>query len=264
MVIFIGDDDIFIDKNYAIEYIDAFKNKRVGVARSRQIIFVNNTIKQVSRIEYNGKTKIFKKGLDAYLNFFFDTTSIAGLAFRMNKQLFTLLDGDTSMYPQLELAGKVCIVRDVAQIDKYLIGVRSHEGQLNVLSYSLDGKKTNIVEDFLKIYQRLNNKAKKYKTKIISKREYMNTLLGFLPLFFPYNALKNGKVNTLRFIFDIKKHSNGLFFKPFLLLSLVFILLPNKVIKTLLSKVNNLQLRKSLSNDRIDFYNNIFTNQGKL
>lgn len=260
-IIFLGDDDIFVDNRAVGEYVKVFEKYRVGVVRARQVIFRNWKLFQAAEIENNGKVQLYKRGKEAFESFIFDTTSIAGLAFVNSKELRTFLVDDLTMYPQFELAAKLCLIYNGAQINKYYIGVQSHAGQLNVLSYKLEKKRTNILDDMAEVYDRISFLAKKHKIQLYSKNVFMNKIIAFMPLFLPYNTLKNGKKDTLSFIkrmasFDKLIFLNRLFWVSALMVSIF----PNFMLRILLDKLSDMRLRKLVPEDMQMSLNGLLAN----
>ena len=254
-VIFLGDDDVFISPKSLEKYVQGFKKLKIGVIRSRQIIIREHKVYQVSTIENKGIPQIFKKGYESYENFLMDSASIAGLAFLNNSKLKKLISNNITMYPQLELAAKMCLFYDTSTINTYLIGVGSGDEQLNVISYKLNGFRTNILDDLLSIYDRTKPLAEKNDIKIINRKKTINIITNFLPLFLPYNILKNGKRNTLGFILKMYSYDKKIIKRPILFFSLFLILLPRLFINRFLKFINKIKLSKMLKKEYIDNFN---------
>ncbi|KXK09372.1 MAG: Abequosyltransferase RfbV [Microgenomates bacterium OLB23] len=140
-VLFCGDDDLFISDKVIKYYQKAFNKNNVGIIRCRQINIKDDHITQFSSTLNNGKVALYKEGLDVLNPFIFDAFSLTGLAFLNNSILRSSLTKSESMYPQVELCMKLMVTYKAAQIEKILVAIQGHDNQLNVLSYSLEGKK---------------------------------------------------------------------------------------------------------------------------
>ena len=138
------------------------------------------------------------------------------------------------------------------------MGVKSHINQLNCISYQLDGKKTNIVEDWLNIYHRINDYAINNNHQFVKKGIFLDQFSKFIPIFFPYNTLTNGRLKTL-YIVLILIHNNLkiLFIPSFVASALVSILLPNKIIEFIIEYIKKIRLIKNLDQLQIVKYNNL-------
>lgn len=254
-IVFLGDDDIFVSTSALEEYLKIFRKYKAGVVRSRQILFKNWKIFQAASFGDNEKEDIYKKGYDAFRSFVYETTSIAGLGFANTNILRKLaLTLSTSMYPQVELAAKMLLFYDGVQINKYLIGVQSHEGQLNVVSYSLDGQKTNILDDLYTVFSRVRQVAKEKHMKIPSLDILMCGVVAFLPIFLPYNTLKNGKRSSFLFMKVMYTYDKRIVFRKLFLLSLGLVLLPRQITERILSIINATKLPMVLDKGQLRVY----------
>lgn len=242
IVIFIGDDDILLSPNTLNEYQQVFMDKKIGIVRARQVLFTANGLKQVSQLENSGNTQIFEHGKQSYGTFVFESISIAGLAFRVTPQLANLTAPFETMYPQFYLTARYALEKNCAQINKYLVGVRSHEGQLNVMQYTLKGICMNIFGDFANIHEHLQNEAHKNKLYAPSRSEITNPVASFIPILFPANTVNKGHRSTLSLIFlAVKTQPKNLIYPKFLFYS-ACALFPKKTITSLIEYRNTKNL----------------------
>ena len=255
-VIFLGDDDLFINPDALKEYAEVFsKNKKIGIVRSRQIIFRNSKVYQVAGITNSGKTTIYKNSKDTFRSFLLSTTSIAGLGFLNDHKLKELIFVQETVYPQLDLTARMSLFYKTAQINKYLIGVGRGENQLNPLSYKLYGKETNMMDDLSEIYDKFKFLANKNKINIVKKENFMKQTASFVPIFLPYNTLIYTRINTLKFISKILKYNKEVISQPLFISSFLFLFLPKILIKLFLLVVNKIKLYYLISNKEIKTIN---------
>lgn len=255
-VIFLGDDDIFINKEALKKYVGVFKNKNIGIVRSKQVIIRNGEVYQVSKLS-NRRVEKFKKGRNSFAEFLMDSASIAGLAFVNNNNIKKLIPNSTSMYPQLELTAKVCMYYDTACINQYLIGVGSGDDQLNVIMYNLKGRRSNLIDDFLAIYQRVRELAGNKNIDILDKSEFIKGMMGFLPIFLPYSVLRNGHLSTYRFVIRMINIRKKIVYNSSFIIALLIIFLPKIVISKLLKIINKIKLDSSISYKNLNNLNQI-------
>lgn len=254
-IIFIGDDDLFMDNSALEWYVKAFSRKSVGLVRSRQILFRKGKLFQAVPKSKSNEIDVYIAGIDSINNFLFDSISIAGLGYKNSLRIKKMFSNNPTMYPQFELVAKMCLFYSSAQINRYLIGVQSHEGQLNVISYKLGAIQTNILDDMSGIFKRMKAVANRNNIRTINNKKLMKTLVEILPLFLPYNTLKNGKLNTFKFIEIMKKNYPEITRQPLFWVSFLFILLPSPIIKVTLKTTNAVRLRKMFSENEISSFN---------
>lgn len=255
-VVFLGDDDLFIDKNALLEYVNIFrKDKNIGVVRARQVIFRNSKVYQVAGVTNAGKTAVYKNPIDTFDNLLLTTTSISGLAFLNNNKLKEIIYKQDTVYPQVDLVARMSLFYKTAQINKYLIGVGRGENQLNPLFYRLYGKESNMMDDLSVVYDNIKFLANKNKIKIMKKDIFMKKTASFVPIFLPYNTLIIGRRSTISFISNIIKYDKEVILKPLFIASVFFLILPKKLIKTVLIIINKIKLYFLLREKEVDSMN---------
>ena len=248
-VVYLGDDDVLINKNVFEEYLKVFKNDKVGMVRSRQVIFVDGKVYQAAGLGTGSETNFYKNTLETFNNLLLSTTSISGLAFLNNSKLNSIIYSQETVYPQVDLVARMSLFYASVQINKYLIGVGRGSNQLNPLTYSLSGRESNMMDDVSSIYDGISRLAKRNKKKIMSKNLFMKKTASFVPIFLPYNILIYGNKNTIMFIRKMIKYDKNILINPFLVSSLFFLLLPKAWIKFLLRIINLLKLNYLMNED---------------
>jgi len=110
IIVFMGDDDIFIDDIALSLFAKAFENERVGAVKASQILFRKKMVNQAFPLK-KGKREIiyYKNGNETYENLWFESISVSGLAFRNNSEISKLVSNSVTLYPQVELMGLVCL-----------------------------------------------------------------------------------------------------------------------------------------------------------
>ncbi len=258
-VIYLGDDDVLINKNVFEEYLQVFKNDKVGVVRSRQVIFVDGKVYQAAGLGTGSETNFYKNTLETFNNLLLSTTSISGLAFLNNSKLNSIVFSQETVYPQVDLVARMSLFYASVQINKYLIGVGRGSNQLNPLIYDLSGKESNMMDDVSSIYDGISKLAKRNKKKIMSKNLFMKKTASFVPIFLPYNTLIYGKKSTVNFITKIFKYDNSILFNPLLVASFLFLALPRSIISLVLILINKIKLSMSISGKDADSINKILS-----
>lgn len=239
-ILYCGDDDLFVNSNTLSYYKKAFTKNNVGLVRSRQVNIKGDMVIQSSQTPNDGDIILNKKGLTQLNPFIFDSFSLTGLAFINDQVLTSLLSDSETMYPQVEICLKLSLRYKSAQIEKILVAVQGHENQLNVLRYSLNEKVTNILDDFSEIYNRTYKYAHK---NIFSKSVFLSHICSFLPYFFPYGCLKNGKIDTFQLIYKTGRLNPKILFSLLFYLSISLCLLPKSLLKTVLKQLNIIRLK---------------------
>lgn len=257
VIVFMGDDDIFID-NLALNYFaKAFAKPQVGVVKAAQILYKKGVINQAYHIQNkNEEITYFEKGADTLRSLWFESLSITGLAFRLCQQLYDSVNDFSTLYPQFEHMGQVCLEYQSASINKYIVGVQSHGGQLNCISYSLDGKETNLIDDWLAVYYRVESKARHSGKPFITNYEFRSRLAKFIPLFFPYTRITSGFAKTARVIMrTIMIYPIILFYPTFIISSFVSTVLPSDANALLTEIVKKKRLQNDLAEEQVSSYN---------
>jgi glycosyltransferase involved in cell wall biosynthesis len=257
IIVFMGDDDLFIDNSALSYFAKAFEDKKVGVAKASQILYKIGKVNQAFPLKRDkGEIIFYKNGNETFENIWFESISVSGLAFRNDKETKELVSEDITLYPQVELMGLVCLKHYSAEINKHLIGVQSHSGQLQCISYIVDGVRTNILKDWLEVYDRINKFALKNKLKFISKKRFMEKLTLFTLFFLPYSSLTNGRIETVRFILEIVRNNHEIMATPFFFVScLISLFFPKRLIILFTETVKKLRLYKILPEDKVAKYN---------
>lgn len=254
-IIFLGDDDIFLTKSSLKLYIKAFSFKDVALVRSNQILFKNFQIDQATKISDKKEISVFRKGKDALENVWIDTTSVAGFGLSNNKKIREMISTKETLYPQLELAGKISLVHNAAVINKYLIGVQSHEKQLNPIRYKLENKTTDIIDDMISVYFRINQFADRNLERNYSFSKYCETVTSSLLLFLPYSSIKNGRLYTSVFILKMLKLNIKLIYNVLFLSALLIYLQPKIAVIKYLSIFKKYNLKNRFSKKEINLIN---------
>lgn len=258
-IVFIGDDDLLIDNTALSEYLYTFKKNNVGLVISKQILFKRFKVDQVMDLNSEKKYEYFQKGLDSLDETWFPTTSIAGYSLKNSSEVKKLRSKSISLYPQFELAGKICINFNTAIINKYLVGVQCHDNQLNPIKYSLNGKNTDILDDLNKVYKRINNIYKIDKKYFFTNKLFFEKVTNFLPLFIPFSSIKNGKIYTLLFCLKVISINTKVLINSVFWISLCLLLIPNKYLIQVLQFIKKKKLDKIYHLDSIKKINIILS-----
>lgn len=257
IIVFMGDDDIFINNNALQLFENAFQDKNVGAAKASQILFRNGKVNQAFPLKADrGELIYYEKGPDTFENIWFESISVSGLAFRNIREIRKLVNSSITLYPQVELMGYVCLQYKSAEINKHVIGVQSHSGQLNCTNYIVDGVKTNILEDWFNVYDRISKYSEIHKWSFISKRRFIEKFTLFCLYLLPYNSLTSGRVETAKFIYEMLKDNANILISPFFYISsFVSLFLPKTLIIMSTEVLKKNRLKKQLSSDRIVKFN---------
>ncbi len=261
IVVFMGDDDLFLEPD-TLDYIaHAFSEPDVGVVKDCQILYKDGKVDQIFPIDTNAELLIsFNPGPESLLNFWFESLSITGLAFRNDKHLQSLITHHQTLYPQVELVGKICLTKKSVRINRHLVGVQSHSGQLNCASYDLNDVRTNILEDWMHVYQRINTLAREQNNPCISQGVFARKFTEYLIMFYPYNTLTNGKLDTLILILSSLKYYTLIWQKPrFFLSAFLVMLLPKDILKLTVKGIKKLKTIRGMSAGQINNYNRILS-----
>jgi hypothetical protein len=258
-ILFMGDDDIFLDRNTLQYFTKAFDDKSVGVVKAAQLLYKKNGLNQAYPIATNHSNfTTFEAGLESYRELWFESLSITGLSFRICPELFSAINLAPTLYPQVEHMGILCLTYKSVCINKYLVGVQSHDGQLNCISYYLGNKKTDLLNDWMALYKRISKFAKHKQQKFLHLPEFKAKLASFIPLFFPYNRLTNGITNSLIIVIKtIQLYPPIIFNKFFVISSIVSLILPKLLLRLLIEKIKAKRLRSQINEKEISGYNKL-------
>jgi glycosyltransferase involved in cell wall biosynthesis len=253
IIVFMGDDDIFIDNSALSLFAKAFENKKVGAAKASQILFKKGKINQAFPLKADKREIIFyKNGNETFENIWFESNSVSGLAFRNDKETRELVSSNITLYPQVELMGLVCLKYYSAEINKHVIGVQSHSGQLQCISYVVDGVRTNILKDWLSVYESINKFALRNKFKVILKKRFIEKLTLFSLYFLPYSSLTSGRIETARFILDVVKFNRDILITPFFFVSSsVSLFLPKSTIILFAETMKKIRLKQQINKEEM-------------
>lgn len=260
-IVFMGDDDLFIDTTALNQFIYAFSLKNVGVVKARQILFKNSQINQAYPIAAEDKDiVVYKNGEDTFENLWFESLSISGLAFINDAFVKKSTSLNATLYPQVELMGKVCLKYNSAAINHYLVAVKSHTGQLNCMVYHLEGVKTNMLDDWLNIYKRIKKQDKNNTLNNFTTHRFLQKFTVFMTVFFPYTTLTQGRVETLLISANILRKFTPILLSPIFFISFfASILLPSWVLSSLAEKIKKSQLYGMMNNQEIKRFNKILS-----
>jgi glycosyltransferase involved in cell wall biosynthesis len=248
LVLFIGDDDIFINDEGLDYYVKAFALSNVGVVRSRQILFNASGIKQISPITDDKKFQIFESAYDSYENFVFESISIAGLAFKIDDTINYKTAKFHTLYPQYSLTAKVALTHRTVQINEYLIGIRSHSGQLNVMSYKLNGYPESIFNDMENIFYDVRSYAISINSAYVpNKQDSIYKIFHFLPILFPQNTVSFDHVHTLMHVFSLMKHCPKEIMSVRTLMLCMLAMLPKSLLLKVKDAANDYNLKRMKS-----------------
>lgn len=257
VIVFMGDDDIFIDNAALSLFANAFKDNGVGSAKASQILFKKGKVSQAFPLKRDKDEIIYYSGNEIFENIWFESISFTGLAFRNSSKIKKLITDSKTLFPQVELVGFIALQYKFAEINRHLVGVQSYSSsQLNPIFYNIAGIRTNILDDWLGIYKRISMIADKNKLRFISKKRFIDMLSSFVLIFLPYNSITNGKTESINFIFKTLKYNKRL------LLNLVFwqsiiisIFFPEILIPNLLELIKKVRIKKQLNFEEIKKYN---------
>lgn len=257
IIVFMGDDDVFLDQK-ALHYFDkAFNDSRIGVVKAAQLLYKNGTLNQAYAMPpHGGEITVYDRGVETYRELWFESLSITGLAFRLCPELYEAINDSPTLYPQFEHMGLLCLKYKSASINRYLVGVQSHEGQLNCISYMLDGKQTNLIDDWMAVYKRMVKTSAKQRSMILTQYEFRSKLAKFIPLFFPYSRLSSGFLSTARVIAKtVSLYPIIVFYPLFVVASVMSLLLPRHTITLVIEYVKKKKLHSILTKNEIEKYN---------
>jgi glycosyltransferase involved in cell wall biosynthesis len=249
IIVFMGDDDIFIDEDALKLFNDAFEDKNVAVVKASQILFKNGQVNQAFPLKVGRENMVYyEKGIPTFENIWFESISISGLAFRKTKQIANLITKSKTLYPQVELMGRVCLKYNSAEINKHIIGVQSHSGQLNCIYYDIDGVRINILDDWIGIYDRIEKFSFFNKLKFYNRKRFMEKFTKFCLYFLPYNTITNGRSETLMFISKIFKYNKLIILVPFFWISsFISLVLPKNFIVFFTEALKRIRIKNQLS-----------------
>lgn len=259
VIVFMGDDDIFIESD-ALEWImKPFADEHVGSVKASQILYRNGMVNQAYVMpEHQDDVSVYDRGPESYRNLWFESLSITGLAFRICPELIDALNDEPTLYPQVEHMGRLCLDYKSAAVHKYLVGVQSHDGQLNCMTYELDGIKTTMMEDWLAVFRRIREHADQTGKKCITESEFRRRFSRFVPIFFPYNRLSNGWTDTFwGAVKTLRLSPSVLLFPMFLAATATSLLLPPPILRTLIETIKRKRTKHLLPQKDIDRYNRL-------
>jgi glycosyltransferase involved in cell wall biosynthesis len=253
-IVYLGDDDIFISNDALRRYVNAFSKQDIGLVISKQILFKNKKVDQVMDVGSGRPISVFKSGKSSLVNTWFPTTSIAGYGIKNDdsiRQLRTTID---SLFPQFELAGKIASRYRTAVINDYLVGVQSHDNQLNPIKYRLNGVSTNIFDDLLSIYSRLREQDHVSEAQY-SYRDFIRTTTQFLPLFLPYSKIRNGSMYTFGFARRLVQVNPVLLLSRTFIASIFLMILPTPILRKVLAIYKSYKTRGRLDESSLQIIN---------
>ncbi len=260
ILFFMGDDDIFIDTN-ALSYVaTAFSDPRVGVAKCSHIIHRNGQITQAHSSPKDGeKISIYNNPEQAMEHVLFEAQAISGLIFRVNKEMQSLVSDSSTSYPHTELAFRTGLLYKSARIHAYLVGIQSYAAnQANTISYTLAEGETNMLKDWIGIYERTHALAGDRALPFVPRKDFIERLTTFLITFYPYITLNSGKRETFRIIQESVKKNTFLLLAPFFYIStLTSLLLPRSAMNFVLGTYKKYKLRTILTKNQIEHFNDI-------
>ena len=107
-IVFMGDDDVFIKKNFG-NFIEFLKNnKQLGYVLKSYIQVHENGLRE--NFYYFGETTLFSKGIDSYKLLFRRSVFISGFCFKREYSLpYLIPDFDGTLLFQLYLLAEICI-----------------------------------------------------------------------------------------------------------------------------------------------------------
>lgn len=259
VIVFMGDDDLFIDNHALSLLVKAFTNKKVGSAKASQILFKNGKISQAFPLKKDRNEIIPYEGSEIFENIWFESVSFTGLAFRNNNKVKELISESVTLYPQVELMGLVSLWYEAAEINKHIVGVQSYSsGQLNPIYYNIDGVRTNILEDWVHIYERVKKVSNKDNLTFISRERFLYKLTSFVLYFLPFNSITNGKKETLMFVVKLLRYNKKIIFVPFLWISVfVSMFLPKRLISIPLEILKKIRLNHQIDEQTQKKFNSV-------
>lgn len=260
-VVFMGDDDLFIHDDALSYFAQAFSQKNVGVVKAQQIIFKGSHINQASPILLTDKEiQVYKNGTETFENLWFESLSISGLGFINNSFVRDSITSSVTLYPQVELMGRVCLKYGSAAINHYLVAVKSHAGQLNCMVYELDSVRTNMLSDWLNIYDRIREKDKNNALQNFNQQRFLQKFTSFMTVFFPYTRLSRGRLDTIRVcVASLLKYPLNCISPRFLISVFASVILPKPILEILIEKVKRTRLVSLLKEKEVSQFNTILS-----
>lgn len=249
-IVLLGDDDRFIHPRALNYFIQAFGYLNVGVVKAGQILIRDEKLNQAYPLDKKNKDiiTVFNKGKESLEKLWFESLSIAGLAFKKTRLFEKFENSEVTLYPQVELAGRMCLNYDCAMINRHLIAVKSQKDQMNCLIYDLAGKKTDIISDWQNIYRRIKKYAVRKKMAFITDNKFQTMLSRYLIIFLPYSVLTVGRTATGKLVMKLIKLNPRIIFSPFFDLTLMLIfLIPDIVLKNIVELIKKIRIRMLFS-----------------
>jgi glycosyltransferase involved in cell wall biosynthesis len=259
VIVFMGDDDIFIDNKALSLFAKAFSDPNIGSAKASQILFKNGRVNQAYSLKRDKKQIIYYEKSDIFDKLWLESVSFTGLAFRNNEAIRKLISKSITLFPQVELMGFVSLFYKSAEINNYLVGAQSYsKGQLNPVFYDINDIRTNVLGDWLQIFERIRQLANKKKKVFISFEVFREKSAHFCLLLLPFNTLTNGRTQTAVFILNIFKYNKKIILVPFFWISLVVsTVLPKAFIIPCLEIAKTFRTKNQLNVKEIKKYNDV-------
>lgn len=129
-ILLLGDDDLLLDENTLLKYVDIFKNNKNVVYIYGNVLQFSNKMKCDFVYCHFKKDTYFNHGGDALKNIWLLSAFMPGVGLRRVPELSQFYPSEDMLFPQVELIGKLLLKYDAFGISSFLIGGRAHSDQL--------------------------------------------------------------------------------------------------------------------------------------
>jgi glycosyltransferase involved in cell wall biosynthesis len=158
VIVVLGDDDAFVSPYALSRYASVFEaNQSVLYAYSNQLQFTND-LRMDYLFRFFQKSRLFKRGREAFEALWLTSIFIPGMAFRAGPRFRALYPEDEMLFPQLQLVGNLLARGDGYGISEPLVGGRAHGEQLGFYASKgerIKGSERHGTVELFEIFERL-------------------------------------------------------------------------------------------------------------
>lgn len=257
----LGDDDCILGENTLEKYIDIFKkNPSVDFVYSNIVQF-NNNLSVDYFYNHFSKSHVYRAGRDAIENIWLKSMYIGGIGLRKSSKIDEYYPKDSTLFPIVELIGKLLLEKGAYGLSSISIGMRVHADQLGVhvmQKKRITEKEKHGYQELYRIADRLESFIKEKKLPI-SPAIILNTINTFLrnadTTILLAEGLKVGKSALLHTILQSKKEEKRIFHTPQFWMQLLVILIVPTFFLEKVKYIYIFFLRKTYWRNQVDFFN---------
>jgi glycosyltransferase involved in cell wall biosynthesis len=235
-IMVLGDDDMIVDAATLSQMVKYFEdNKEVDFIYPNQIQF-NNDYKADYVYPHFSETKVYEKGYESMANTWLLSSFISGIGLRKRDDFEELYPKDNTLFPQVEMVGKIVMEKQSMALNEYLIGSRAHNEQLGfkaVKGKDIKNNEKHSVYELKMILDRVLDYSKKHGLNSNGVNEkIINSFFENKHLtIFPGEKINAGNRAILRvFIQAVKNNPYVLINFRFLFYFLVAFILPSSIL----------------------------------